>query len=96
MKLHFRTRVYALALLGVVVLNIDGFGHYERASRIEVRIKVYFLPAFDVEYLEKFRARFPCVATRCVIKKPIDCMEVIKAELRSATEVSTGPDPTLD
>jgi len=29
-----------LALLGVVVLNIDGFRHYERVSRIEVRIKV--------------------------------------------------------
>ena len=84
---NFRAEVYAIALLDVRMPNMDGFELYEKMSHIDGRMKVCFLTAFDVEYFEKFKDRFPHIPTRCFIKKPVsirNIIEMVKSELGTA------------
>jgi hypothetical protein len=56
----------------------DGFELYEKLSRIDDTVKVCFLTAYDMDYFEKFKERFPHVPTRCFInQKPISIKNLV-------------------
>ncbi len=82
---------YDLLLLDIRMPEMNGFELYERLSQVDNRVKVCFLTAFDVEYFERFRKRFPDTPKRCFIKKPVsiaNLVKAIKAELNAPTEAS--------
>ena len=57
---------------------LDGFELYEKLSRIDDTVKVCFLTAYDMDYFEKFKERFPHVPTRCFInQKPIPMKNLV-------------------
>jgi DNA-binding response OmpR family regulator len=82
---------YDLLLLDIQMPEMNGFELYERLAQVDSWVKVCFLTAFDVEYFERFRKRFPNAPKRCFIKKPVtiaNLVKMIKAELNAPTEAS--------
>ena len=68
---------------------MDGFELYEKLTQIDNKLRVCFLTAFDVDYFEMFKKRFPNVPNRCFIRKPVsikNLTEMVKTELSRATE----------
>ena len=84
----FRPRRYDIVILDVGMPSMDGFELYERLARLDGKIKVCFLTAFDVEYFREFRDRFPEVPEKCFLRKPIgirDLLNTVKSQLDTAT-----------
>jgi two-component system, OmpR family, response regulator ChvI len=81
---NFKAGKYSLALLDIRMPQMEGFDLYERLSQLDSKMKVCFLTAFDANYFEKFKIRFPHLPTRCFIKKPVtikDLVNIVEAEL---------------
>ena len=61
--------------------QMDGFGLYEEIRKIDNKVKVCFITAFEVNY-QALRAVFPAAATtddiRCFIRKPVDMDDLVK------------------
>jgi len=73
-----------MVLLDVKMRQMDGFELYEKLSRIDDTVKVCFLTAYDMDYFEKFKERFPHVPTRCFInQKPISMKNLVGRSGRS-------------
>jgi CheY-like chemotaxis protein len=80
---------YALLLLDVAMPTINGLALYEKIRKIDSKIKVLFITAFDVDY-EVFRKLYPSkeyedvIATLlensegCFIKKPIETEDLVR------------------
>lgn len=84
----FKPGMYDMVLLDVRMPDIDGFTLYEKMREIDRRIKVCFLTAFDVAYLDLFKEKFPFLPDKCYIKKPVtvrNLVQMIKAELNIVT-----------
>ena len=92
----FRSGSYDLALIDYKMPNMNGFELYREIRKIDERVKVCFITAFEVyheELKKKFRtssnASPQCkqeVDVKCFIQKPIDIDELvqrIKEELNS-------------
>ncbi|MGI0019875.1 MAG: response regulator transcription factor [Nitrososphaera sp.] len=80
----FKPGMYDMVLLDVRMPDIDGFTLYEKMREIDRRIRVCFLTAFDVAYLDLFKEKFPFLPDKCYIKKPVtvrNLVQMIKAEL---------------
>lgn len=61
--------------------QIDGFALYEKMKKIDNKVKVCFITAFDVNY-QALRAVFPTVNTTddlgCFIRKPVEVQQLLK------------------
>ena len=80
---------YALLLLDIAMPTINGLALYEKIRKIDSKIKVLFITAFDVDY-EVFRKLYPSkeyedvIATLlensegCFIKKPIETDDLVR------------------
>jgi DNA-binding response OmpR family regulator len=75
---HFQAGQHDILILDVRMPKMDGFTLYERMREIDGHVKVCFLTAFDVEYREEFRKKFPNLDTKCFMKKPISLMTIIR------------------
>ena len=51
---NFRPGMYDMVILDVRMPDIDGFTLYEKLKDIDRKIKVTFMTAFDVDYLDLF------------------------------------------
>jgi hypothetical protein len=72
---------------------MDGFELYEKLSRIDDRVKVCFLTAYDMDYFEKFKERLPHVPTRCSInQKPISMKNLLVGTVRTELGISQPKD----
>jgi DNA-binding response OmpR family regulator len=81
----FRPGVYDMVMLDVRMPDIDGFTLYEKLKAIDNKVKVTFMTAFDVAYLDLFKEKFPFLPDRNYMKKPLvmrSLIKEIKAELR--------------
>ena len=76
---NFKAGKYGLAILDIKMPEMDGFDLFERLSRVDNRLKVCFLTAFDADYVRAFEKRFPNLPRRCFITKPIGLSELVKA-----------------
>lgn len=80
----FKPGTYDMVLLDVRMPDIDGFTLYEKMREIDRKIRVCFLTAFDVAYLDLFKEKFPFLPDKCYIKKPVtvrNLVQMIKSEL---------------
>ena len=85
----FRADLYDLLLLDIAMPRMDGLTLYEKIRKIDSKIKVLFITAFDVDY-EVFRKLYPSkeyedvIATLlensegCFIKKPIETEDLVR------------------
>lgn len=78
---NFKAGSYDLLVIDIVMPQIDGFGLYEEIRKIDPKVKVCFITAFEVNY-QALRAVFPAAATTddigCFIRKPVDPDELIR------------------
>jgi len=84
---NFKAESYDLLILDIVMPEMDGFELYEEIRKIDNKVKVCFITAYEVNY-QALRAVFPAATTTddigCFIRKPItldDLIEHIEAEL---------------
>jgi DNA-binding response OmpR family regulator len=82
---QFKPGQYDMVMLDVRMPDIDGFSLYEKLKAIDNRIKVTFMTAFDVAYLDMFQEKFPFLPEKAYIKKPLTIRSLVKllrSELR--------------
>ena len=80
----FKPGMYDMVLLDVRMPDIDGFTLYEKMREVDHKIRVCFLTAFDIAYLDLFKEKFPFLPDKCYIKKPVtvrNLVQMIKSEL---------------
>ncbi|HYT02928.1 MAG TPA: response regulator [Candidatus Acidoferrum sp.] len=97
----FRSGSYDLALIDYKMPNMNGFELYREIRKIDERVKVCFITAFEV-YHEELKKKFQSnldtspqykqeIDVKCFIQKPIDIDDLvkrIKEELNSLPEQS--------
>lgn len=77
----FQAGSYDLLLIDIVMPQIDGFGLYEEIRKLDEKVKVCFITAFDVNY-KALRAVFASANSvediGCFIKKPVNVEDLVK------------------
>jgi DNA-binding response OmpR family regulator len=77
----FQAGSYDLLLIDIVMPQIDGFGLYEEIRKLDEKVKVCFITAFDVNY-KALRAVFPSADSvediGFFIKKPVNVEDLVK------------------
>jgi len=79
---NYRPNSYDLLLLDIKMPNMNGFELYDKIKRIDNKVKVCFISAYDVDY-KALREQFPsleidCLLPRGVIRKPIQVAKLIE------------------
>jgi DNA-binding NtrC family response regulator len=78
---NFKAGSYDLLIIDIVMPEMDGFELYEGIRKIDDKVKVCFITAFEVNY-QALRAVFPAATTTddigCFIRKPVDVDNLIK------------------
>src|SRR5438105_646597 len=78
---NFKAGSYDLLIIDIVMSQMDGFELYEGIRKIDNKVKVCFITAFEVNY-QALRAVFPAATTTddigCFIRKPVDVDNLIK------------------
>jgi two-component system, OmpR family, response regulator ChvI len=70
----FKEGMYDLLIIDIIMPQMDGFGLYEEIRKIDNKVKVCFITAFEVNY-QALRAVFPAadsaddMATRCRLRR---------------------------
>lgn len=67
---EFRSGVYHLALVDMRMPKMDGFDVYMQIRKVDNKVRVCFLTAFDMNYGDLL-ASLPQLETRCFIRKPL-------------------------
>jgi DNA-binding response OmpR family regulator len=66
----FKKGSYDLALLDVRMTPINGFELYRRLLKIDNKLRVCFITAFEI-YYDEFRRVFPKIKVDCFVRKPV-------------------------
>jgi len=75
---NFKEGSYDLLVIDIVMSQMDGFSLYEEIRKIESRVKVCFITAFEINY-QALRAVFPAIDDiGCFIRKPVDMDDLVK------------------
>ena len=79
---NYRPNSYDLLLLDIKMPNMNGFELYDKIKRIDNRVKVCFISAYDVDY-NAMREQFPSLEIDCllpmdIMRKPIEISKLIK------------------
>jgi DNA-binding NtrC family response regulator len=78
---NFKAGSYDLLIVDIVMPEMDGFELYEGIRKIDNKVKVCFITAFEVNY-QALRDVFPSATTTddigCFIRKPVDVDNLIK------------------
>jgi DNA-binding response OmpR family regulator len=69
---NFRTGLYDLAILDVIMPKMDGFSLYEKIKKLDDKVIICFLTATDDTYYEIIKKNYPNINENCVIHKPVD------------------------
>ena len=84
---NFKAGLYDLLLIDIKMPKMNGFELYQEIEKIDNRVKVCFITAFEV-YYKSLRELFPTMNVDCFIKKPIttnDLVERLTSELNTIT-----------
>jgi len=82
---YFKAGQYDMLLLDVKMPKLNGFELYKELKKIDNRVKICFITAFEF-YYDEFRRVFPKLNVRCFAKKPIamdELAKILKEELQS-------------
>ena len=79
---NYRPNSYDLLLLDIKMPNMNGFELYDKIKRIDNKVKVCFISAYDVDY-NALRKQFPSLEIDCllpmdIMRKPIEIRKLIK------------------
>ena len=78
---NFKAGSYDLLIIDIVMPEMDGFSLYEEIRKIDNKVHVCFITAFEVNY-QALRAVFPAATTTddigCFIRKPVDIDDFVK------------------
>ena len=79
---NYRPNSYDLLLLDIKMPNMNGFELYDKIKRIDNKVKVCFISAYDVDY-NALREQFPSLEIDCllpmdIMRKPIEIRKLIK------------------
>jgi DNA-binding response OmpR family regulator len=79
---NYRPNSYDLLLLDIKMPNMNGFELYDKIKRIDNKVKVCFISAYDVDY-NAMREQFPSLEIDCllpmdIMRKPIEIRKLIK------------------
>jgi len=67
---NFKPNTYGLALLDIRMPKMNGFELYKKIEKIDNKIKVCFITAFE-DYHEEFKESFPELdEVKCFVRKP--------------------------
>jgi len=83
-KENFKAGSYDLVILDIRMPKMDGFQLYEELKKIDEKVKVVFITAFDINY-EGLRKMYPELRIDSFVRKPVDSeylINVVKDELR--------------
>jgi two-component system, OmpR family, response regulator ChvI len=69
--------MYDLLLLDVRMPKMNGFELYREIKKIDDKVKVCFITAYEVFY-ETLKQDFPAVDVGCFIKKPLTIEQLVK------------------
>jgi DNA-binding response OmpR family regulator len=81
---NFKAGSYDLVILDIRMPKMDGFQLYEELKKIDDKVKVVFITAFDINY-EGLRKMYPELRIDSFVRKPVDSeylINVVKDELR--------------
>ncbi|MGA9744328.1 MAG: response regulator [Nitrososphaeraceae archaeon] len=83
-KGNFKPDAYDLVILDIRMPKMDGFQLYDELKKIDDKVKVVFITAFDINY-EGLRKMYPELRIDSFVRKPVDSeylINVVKDELR--------------
>ena len=69
---NFSTGLYDLAIVDVIMPEMDGFGLYENIKKLDDKVIVCFLTATHDAYYETLKKNYPTINENCIIHKPVD------------------------
>jgi DNA-binding response OmpR family regulator len=69
---NFSTGLYDLAIVDVIMPDMDGFGLYENIKKLDDKVIVCFLTATHDAYYEVLKKNYPNINENCIIHKPVD------------------------
>ena len=75
---NFRTDVYDLAILDVIMPEMDGFSLYEKIKKLDDKVIICFLTATDDAYYEILKKNYPSINETCVIYRPVDSISLLR------------------
>jgi two-component system, OmpR family, response regulator ChvI len=82
---YFKAGEYDMLLLDINMPKLNGFELYRELKKIDNRVKVCFITAFEL-YYDEFRRVFPKLNVTCFVRKPItidELAKILKQELQS-------------
>jgi DNA-binding response OmpR family regulator len=79
---NYRPNSYDLLLLDIKMPNMNGFELYDKIKRIDNKVKVCFISAYDVDY-NALKEQYPSLEIDCllpmdIMRKPIEIRKLIK------------------
>jgi two-component system, OmpR family, response regulator ChvI len=84
---HFKVGYYDLLLLDISMPKMNGFELYNEMAKIDNKVKVCFMTAFEI-YRDEFKRLFPKLSLNCFANKPISIKtlaNLLKIELEVIT-----------
>jgi DNA-binding response OmpR family regulator len=69
---NFSTGLYDLAILDVIMPEMDGFSLYGKIKKLDDRVMICFLTATDDTYYKILKKNYPTINENCIIHKPVD------------------------
>lgn len=73
----FEPNVYSFLILDIKMPKMDGFELYDKIKKIDNKVKVFFISAFDIDRAA-ISKKYPGLKTENILPKPIQIPELIK------------------
>jgi two-component system, OmpR family, response regulator ChvI len=74
---NFKPNVYGLLILDIKMPKMDGFELYVKIKKIDKKVKVFFISAFDIDRAA-ISKQYPGLKIENFLPKPIQIPELIK------------------
>jgi len=72
---NFKAGCYDMLLSDIKMPDMSGFDLYREVKKIDDKIKVAFITAFEI-YEDEFRKVLPSIDVKCFIQKPISMSDL--------------------
>jgi len=86
---NFKAGDYDMLLTDIKMLGMSGFDLYREVKKIDDKIRVAFITAFEI-YKDEFEKVLPSIDVRCFIKKPISMTDLATRINEELAKVKTS------